>query len=556
MNTNQIKDMYVSLFNQLNIPLCVVRADPPRYSIVTINESFKKNTVTDTTGIIGKELFEVYKPYDEHSEIQFDVLKMALAECINIKQYIKLPIISFNVADTVNPGKTTTYWQFEVNPVLGPSETVEYIMCVTRNVTEQETNKQLIIQAGNKERSLLGELSIANKKLDLANKELLSTNSKLTTALAELNETKDQLLRLNDELEQRVDNRTKQLAESEAKFKSILNFIPQIAWTSAVDGSVTFYNNRWYEYTGLNYEQTRSWGWKEVIHPDDLAYNLSAYSKILASNVAGEFEIREKRHDGIYKWHLVRMEPMINTQGEVELWIGTATDIQYIKDVQQNKDDFISIASHELKTPLTALSATVQYLDQIKSNPANPSLTHFITQANKSMLKVTLLISRLLNASQINTKGIILNKSSFFLLECTKESISDLYTVYQRNILINGTDVEVVADRFQIGQVIVNLVSNAIKYSRPDSDIIVELCHQGGNVKISVTDFGLGIAEERQRFVFDRYYRAERENVQSPGMGLGLFISAKIVKAHGGEIGVNSHIGKGSKFWFTLPSAK
>jgi PAS domain S-box-containing protein len=553
MNSDQIKDMYISLFNQTETPLCVVKADPPRFTIVTVNESFKRNTVTDTTGIVGKEVFEVYRPYDEQSAKQFELLRTALFDCLISKRSIRLPIISFDIVNAGNKVTIKTYWQFEINPVLGLDEHVEYIMCVTRNVTEQETNKLLIVQADKKEQELLGELKTVNKKLDLANKELLRTNTKLTEAVADLSQSRDQLHRLNNELEQRVDKRTKQLAESEAKFKSILNFIPQIAWTSATDGEVTFYNDRWYEYTGLNYEQTKSWGWKEVIHPDDLAYNLSAYGNILSNNVAGEFEIREKRHDGIYKWHLVRMEPMINEAGYVVLWIGTATDIQDIKNIQQSKDDFISVASHELRTPLTALSASIQLLDHLKNTPLNSSVPKLITQANKSMLKVTLLISRLLNASQINSKGLMLNKSSFFLLECVNDNISDLFTVYQRNILINGKDVEIVADQFQVGQVIVNLVSNAIKYSPAVSDIIIELSEQAGNIQLSVRDFGAGIDEEQQPLLFDRYFRADHKNFQYQGIGLGLFISAKVIKAHGGEIGVKSEKGKGSTFWFTLP---
>jgi PAS domain S-box-containing protein len=553
MNSDQIKEMYISLFNQTETPLCVVKADPPRFTIVTVNESFRRNTETDTTGIIGKDVFDVYRPYDEQSAKQFNKLRTALFDCLSDKKPIRLPIISFDIVNAANKVTIKTYWQFEINPVLGRDENVDYIMCVTRNVTEQETNKQLIIQAGKKEKELLRELKTVNKKLDLANKELLRTNAKLTEAVADLSQSKDQLHQLNNELEQRVDKRTKQLAASEAKFKSILNFIPQIAWTSTIDGNVTFYNDRWYEYTGLNYEQTKAWGWKEVIHPDDLAYNLSAYGNILSNNVAGEFEIREKRHDGVYKWHLVRIEPMINEAGAVVLWIGTATDIQDIKNIQQNKDDFISVASHELRTPLTSLSATIQLLDQLKNTPLNPSVPKLITQANKSMLKVTLLISRLLNASQINSKGLILKKSSFFLLECLNDNISDLFTVYQRNVLISGKDVKIVADQFQIGQVIVNLISNAIKYSPAVSEIIVDVCHEAGNVKLSVTDFGSGIDEKQQPLLFERYFRADHKNIQYQGIGLGLFISAKIINAHGGEIGVKSQLGKGSTFWFTLP---
>ena len=130
-----------------------------------------------------------------------------------------------------------------------------------------------------------------------------------------------------------------------------MDTIPQIAWTSNPEAEVEFFNQRWFEYTGLTYEETKSLGWRTVVHPDDLQYNLDQYKTIAENGVGGEFEIREKNKDGLYRWHLVRMRPIKDENGAVRLWVGTATDIQDLKQLQQQKDDFISIASHELKDP-------------------------------------------------------------------------------------------------------------------------------------------------------------------------------------------------------------
>jgi PAS domain S-box-containing protein len=546
MSPDQVRELYISLFNQTETPICVVEADAPRFTIVAVNNSFKASTSTNVAAMIGNGVFDIYRPYDEPSTKQFNLIKNALCDCVHQKRPVRLPVLYFDVINDAREVTQRTYWQFELNPVLDDSDTVGYIMCVTRNVTEQEKNKMLIAQADKREEALLLQLKAVNEELELANEKLKQTVTELSTS-------KDELHKFNNELEERVYTRTKELAASEAKFKSILNFIPQIAWTSAVDGDVTFYNNRWYEYTGLNFEQTKSWGWKEVIHPDDLEYNLSAYSDILKNNVAGEFEIREKRHDGVYKWHLVRIEPLKNAEGKIELWIGTATDIQELKVEQQKKDDFISIASHELKTPLTALSATLQYLDLKKNDSSNPSIAKLISQANKSMVKVETLITRLLNASQINTKGLKLNKTQFNLSECVQENVADFALVYNRQITINGPDIAVHADEFQIGQVIVNLISNAIKYSPATSEIVVNVCTEETNVMLSVTDFGTGISEEQQPLLFDRYFRAHGNEVQYSGIGLGLYICSKVIAAHDGLIGVDSEPGNGSTFWFTIP---
>ena len=127
----------------------------------------------------------------------------------------------------------------------------------------------------------------------------------------------------------------RQLSASAELLKSQLNAIPQIAWTNNIEGEVNFYNQKWFDYTGLTFEETKAWGWKEVIHPDDLEYNLSNYSNILKGTSGGEFEIREKGIDGKFRWHLVRMMPIKDSDGLIKQWIGTATDIHELKEANE-----------------------------------------------------------------------------------------------------------------------------------------------------------------------------------------------------------------------------
>jgi PAS domain S-box-containing protein len=549
--------MFESFFNQTSTPICVIKADSPRFTIIAINEQYKKTTKTSIKNIIGKGVFEVYKPYDESSTKQFELLTIALAKCIETKQQVKLPVLFFEVFDANLKIFKKTYWQIEINPVCGLMHDVDYMLCVTHNITDQEINRILIRDANDRERQLHEELKAINEELAATNEELSATNETLIDTVEQLNLSQKTLQNLNIELEERVIIRTKELSESEEKFKSILNSIPQIAWTNTIEGDVNFYNQRWYDYTGLDFEQTKTRGWKEVIHPDDLQLNLDTFSSIINSDSHGEFEIREKRFDGVYRWHLVRIEPLKDKRGKVVLWIGTATDIQDIKDIQQQKDDFISIASHELKTPLTTLKATLQLMDQLKEKSSHVMLPQLIKQANKSMDKTSRLVEDLLNASRLNQGQLKLNKSVFTLSETFSRCSLYVESTNKHELILQGdTELQVIADEYQIDQVIINLINNAIKYAPLSLKIYLIIEKDINMAKISVKDNGPGIAPDLVPLLFNRYSRANPSGYQYSGMGLGLYISAEIIKNHGGQIGVDSELGKGSTFWFTIPLHK
>ncbi|MDB5009498.1 MAG: hypothetical protein JWQ06_287 [Mucilaginibacter sp.] len=347
----------------------------------------------------------------------------------------------------------------------------------------------------------------------------------------------------------------RQVQESELRFRTLLNAIPQIAWTNTIDGSVNYYNQQWYDYTGLDFEQTKAWGWKNVIHPNDLQYNLDSYQSILQSGQGGGFEVREKRTDGVYRWHLVRIQPVKNEKGEIQFWIGTATDIHEIKLLQQQKDDFISIASHELKTPVTSLKASLQLLDRLKNQQTfSDMVSKLIEQSNKSMQKISSLIGDLLDASRMSESQLHLNKTTFTVFDMLNGCCNHVRAVGEYKLVLQGDKkLQIFADEHRIDQVVVNLVNNVVKYAPESKNIFLTAEKVGQNVKISVRDTGPGIAPDKIPHLFERYYRTDYKGEQYSGLGLGLYISAEIVKRHGGQIGVDSVLGKGSTFWFTLP---
>ncbi|MES2275192.1 MAG: PAS domain-containing sensor histidine kinase [Bacteroidota bacterium] len=265
-----------------------------------------------------------------------------------------------------------------------------------------------------------------------------------------------------------------------------------------------------------------------------------------------DFQGSIKTQDGIVKW--------INFQGKAEKTqegrervLGTLYDITRDKLAEREKDDFISIASHELKTPLTSLKGSIQVLEQMKAAPTD-KLPVFVEQASKSMNKVTALVDDLLNASRLTEGQLHLKKTRFNLSKAIDECCVHITAAGTYRIVPEGIkDAEVEADSERIQRVIVNLVNNAVKYAAQSKDITIKVEQDTARTKVSVTDKGPGIAREKIPHIFERFYRADASGGQYSGLGLGLYISAEIIKKHGGQIGVDSEPGHGSSFWFTLP---
>jgi two-component system CheB/CheR fusion protein len=402
------------------------------------------------------------------------------------------------------------------------------------------------------------ETAELNEELAAANEEMKAINEELLTGNEELMQTRENLEGLNLELEQRVFDRTTALTLSQAKARNILESIPQIAWTNTLSGDVDFYNRSWFIYTGLDFDQTKSWGWRAVIHPEDLENNIERYRAILDSGQPGEFEVREKRFDGLYRWHLVRMAPLTGAHGELLSWVGTATDIQDLKEIQQQKDDFLNIASHELKTPLTSLKSSLQLLDAMKLKLSLEKLEELITRSNKSLNRIVSLVDDLLHLGRLNQGLLQFNRSAVNLSELVKECCDQLDVAGKFTVVYSGEEnIRVDADEERLAQVVNNFLSNIIKYASETKEIQIDIHKKDDEIiRVAITDQGPGISAEKLRFLFDRYFRVHQNGAQFSGLGIGLYISSEIIKKHGGDIGVESQPGQGSTFWFTLPSTK
>ncbi|WP_153796248.1 sensor histidine kinase [Foetidibacter luteolus] len=247
---------------------------------------------------------------------------------------------------------------------------------------------------------------------------------------------------------------------------------------------------------------------------------------------------------------------MRNSSGEV-IGISTiARDITEAKLQEQLKDEFIAVASHELKTPVTSIKAYSEILLRKFESLADEANFSLQTKMDRQIDRLIELIKTLLDTTKLSAGELLLNMKFFDLSALIEEQIEIVQRVSpQHHIKFEGEkSFNIWADSKLIGQVIANFVSNAVKYSPGAETVIVSLKQTGENVRVSVQDFGIGIPEGLDHKIFERYFRVNSTRRSSiPGVGLGLYISAQIIRQHGGKIYVESKEGIGSIFSFELP---
>lgn len=225
-------------------------------------------------------------------------------------------------------------------------------------------------------------------------------------------------------------------------------------------------------------------------------------------------------------------------------------------DLVQRRDEFFSIASHELKTPITSLKAYTQLLQMDFEDAKNPQAEGMLAKMDLQIDKLTSLISALLDSSKVQEGQLHFTEQPFELNGLTKEIIKKITpsAAHMQIIFESDTAVNICGDRLRIGEVINNFLVNAIKYAQHSRKIIVDLKQQDQKAILSVKDFGNGIDAAEQTKIFERFYRILGDNLHTfPGLGLGLYISKEIIEHHRGKIWVESEKGNGSTFYFELP---
>jgi PAS domain S-box-containing protein len=277
-----------------------------------------------------------------------------------------------------------------------------------------------------------------------------------------------------------------------------------------------------------------------------------------------------RQEDGTGIWTQVAAIPIHNDTGAIIGTVGVITDIsqlkqaaealreseEKLKNLLKEREEFIANASHELKTPLTSIRAYAELLEEHIEQVAEEPYKGMMHKLGLQVDRLHVLVADMLDTTRMSEGKLVLNVTRFDLNELIREKAEELQRITKthtiRTLLASFPEIE--ADRERIGQVIVNLVSNAIKYSPKGGEILLASEPEDGFVKVSVSDQGMGIPAADLDKIFDRFFRVDSKEVRTfPGMGIGLFISQGIIQRHGGALTVKSEEGEGSTFTFTLP---
>ncbi|BAU54420.1 PAS domain S-box protein [Mucilaginibacter gotjawali] len=348
------------------------------------------------------------------------------------------------------------------------------------------------------------------------------------------------------------------LAESEQLLRSITSAAPTTLWMSDEYGLITYVNQTWIDWTGMPFEAHIGTKWTGHIVEEDKENAAEKFENALLNRSMYEVEFRINHIDGTTHWCVANGRPQYRRDGSFSGYIGACVDITEQKYMQQQKDDFIGIASHELKTPVTSLKAYTQVLERMLQKKGDVREAEMIGRMDGQLNRLTSLIGDLLDVTKINSGKLQFNNQEFDFNTALEDLLEDLqrtttkHTIVKKLVpagLIHG-------DKERIGQVITNLVTNAIKYSPHSDKIIVYTTINDNELTLCVQDFGIGIAKKNLNKVFEQFYRVSGEMQHTfPGLGLGLYISSEIIKREGGRIWVTSEEGKGSTFCFALPIA-
>lgn len=291
------------------------------------------------------------------------------------------------------------------------------------------------------------------------------------------------------------------------------------------------------------------------ICPEDRVQMRQNYSRAL---LTGHYhsEVRIQNEDRSERWINITARLLLDENNKPVRMLGICSDITESKIQQLHKNDFIALASHELKTPLTSIKAYIQLLRMDRNCSDMAAVKDLAFRAEHQVNKMTRLIYSFMDIFKIQSGHLDLTIAPFSLDETITEIAADFQSRMTSHTIIfkPGVSVPLTGDKARIGQVLENLISNAIKYSPLHQSVEISSWTTANEALVSVRDYGIGIDPKNQEKVFENFYRAADEKaINASGFGIGLYISADILKKHGGEIWVDSEAGRGSVFYISLP---
>lgn len=361
---------------------------------------------------------------------------------------------------------------------------------------------------------------------------------------------------------------TQEAHEKKAVLASIVDSSEDAIISKNMQGVITSWNRSAQKMFGYTESEAIGRHISLIIPADKMEEENYILSSIAAGKKIDHFNTIRRAKDGSLKEISVSISPIRNHNGEITGASKVARDISLWKEVErqrerymqkleklnQYKDDFMAMASHELKTPLTVVLANLEILRMVSQHEQHIA---YVERTHKQVLKLANLVTNLLDVSKMQLGRLELNKEVFDL----NKLLTDVISYLQQNteihtIMYNKAHGELLVkgDKARIEQVITNIIGNAVKYTPAGGDILVACYNSNEGITIRIEDKGIGIPEKDLVHIFERFFRVSGSAGSFSGSGIGLYICSEIIKAHGGHIWAESAIGKGSVFYFTLPS--
>ena len=351
-------------------------------------------------------------------------------------------------------------------------------------------------------------------------------------------------------------------AQDESQIQALFDCMPQLGWAAYPDGWIYYYNRPWYEYTGSTPEDMAGWKWQQVHNPELLPLVLKRWRHSIATGEPFEMAFQLRRHDGVLRWFLTRVNPMRDERGTLIRWVGINTDIDEQKRAEEAaaaasraKDEFLAMLGHELRNPLAPIVTALKLMELKGGDVFQRERTVITRQA----AHLSRLIDDLLDVSRFLRGTVDLRQERVDLEQVMVQASEMVASLLERERHALEIDVPhgltLNGDSARLKQVMVNLLTNAAKYTPPGGRIAVAVTATAQQVTIRVRDNGIGIDAALLPRLFEPFVQKRQPLARSEGgLGLGLAIVQTIVTAHGGQVEAFSDgEGQGSEFVVRLP---
>ena len=349
------------------------------------------------------------------------------------------------------------------------------------------------------------------------------------------------------------------VAASERQFRELVENLPQLAWTARPDGSIDYYNRRFYAYTGTTFEEIAGWGWKTLHDPSKLEAVVERWQHSIASGEPFEMEFPLRGADGVFRWFLTRVEPLHDAEGRLVRWFGSNTNIDDRRRNDDFRETFVGILGHDLRNPLHTVLTTSRVLTMREDTP--PEIRKRLLRVTSSGVRMQRMIDQLLDLTRARLADgipVTLSPEAVDLAPLVIKIVDEVRIARPAatiKVRVEGScAARIDPDRFE--QVVSNLVGNAVAHGDMTQPVNVVLTSSPDQVIMTVQNGGPPIAPELIPLLFNPFARDENLRGSSAGLGLGLYISERIVYAHHGSLSVQSSQELGTSVEVVLPKGR